>query len=179
MKSKIVSIGHPLLRQKTKPLSSGELHKTSLKAFLWKMVRTMRRAHGVGLAANQIASAKRAFVMECRGNKRYPRVASVPLQAYLNARIVKYSKATEMGWEGCLSIPGFRGMVPRAKSVTFTAVTADGRKVRRTVKGFEARIVQHEVDHLNGFFYVDRMKDLKTWTSVEAFNKRFRSKIKD
>lgn len=143
------------------------------------MVKTMRRARGVGLAANQVGDARRAFVMECHGNKRYPRVASVPLQAYLNARIVRYSKSTELGWEGCLSIPGYRGLVRRAKQVTFEAVTPEGQRVRRTVKGFEARIVQHEVDHLNGFFYMDRMKDLKTWTSIEAFNRRFRSRIKD
>ena len=117
--------------------------------------------------------------MECRGNKRYPRVASVPLQAYLNARIVRYSKSKELGWEGCLSIPGYRGLTPRSKQVTFEAVTPEGKRVRRTVKGFEARIVQHEVDHLNGSFYMDRMKGLKDWMSIEEFNKHFQAKIRE
>ncbi len=117
--------------------------------------------------------------MECDSNKRYPKVNSVLLQTYLNARIVKYSKRMENGWEGCLSIPGFRGVVPRSEWVTFEAVTPEGKKIRKTVHGFEARIVQHEIDHLNGLFYVDRMSDLKTWTHLDEFNRRFKSNVKD
>jgi peptide deformylase len=122
---------------------------------------------------------QRAFVMAADGNKRYPKADPVALQTYLNARIVKYSKQTEDGWEGCLSIPDFRGVVPRSKWVTFEAITPEGKKVRKTVHGFEARIVQHEIDHLNGFFYVDRMKGLRTWTHLDAFNQRFKTGIRD
>ncbi len=143
------------------------------------MVATMRHAQGVGLAANQVGSDSRVFVMECRGNRRYPARPAFSLQAYLNPRIVKYSKAKLSDWEGCLSIPGFRGKVPRSKQVTFEALTPDGRRVRKTVNGFEARVVQHEVDHLNGFFYVDRMRDFRTWTHLEEFNRKFGIKIKD
>jgi peptide deformylase len=117
--------------------------------------------------------------MECRSNKRYPRRPNFPLQAYLNPRIVGYSKAKLWDWEGCLSIPGFRGKVPRSKQVTLTALTPDGRKIRKTVKGFEARVVQHEVDHLNGLFYIDRMRDFSTWTHLEEFNKRFKYHVSD
>ena len=143
------------------------------------MVQMMHKAHGVGLAANQVGVNERVLVMECDSNKRYPKVDSVALQTYLNARIVKYSKKLEKGWEGCLSIPGYRGIVPRSKSVTFEAVTPDGKKIHKTIHGFEARIMQHEVDHLNGFFYVDRMPDLKSWTHLDEFNQHFKTKIKD
>ena len=88
---KIVSIGHPVLRQKIKNVTPAQRKTKNFQKFLKDMVRWMRQAHGVGLAANQVGADKRALVMECAGNKRYPRVASVPLQTYLNARIVKYS----------------------------------------------------------------------------------------
>jgi len=178
MKLPIVKIGNPILRQKIRKVPSALLDKKAFRDFLRNMVATMRGAHGVGLAANQVGKDSRVFVMECRGNRRYPRVTSVPLQAYLNVRIVRRSKAVEKGWEGCLSIPDFRAIVPRAKQVTFEALTPEGKKVRRTVKDFEARIVQHEVDHLNGHFYIDRM-DKKTWMHLEEFNRRFKSKVRD
>lgn len=175
----IVKIGNEVLRRKIKNVPRRRLTTKAFKRFLKDMVVTMRGAQGVGLAANQVGENARVFVMECRGNRRYPRGGSVPLQAYLNVRIIRLSKTVVRDWEGCLSIPGFRGMVPRAKQVTFEALTPDGKKVRRTVKGFEARIVQHEVDHLNGHFYIDRMRDKKTWMHLEEFNKRFKAKIKD
>jgi peptide deformylase len=176
---KIVSIGNPVLRQKIKNVTPALRKTKNFQKFLKGMVRCMHQAHGVGLAANQVGVNQRALVMECEGNKRYPKVASVALQTYLNARIVNYSKTLQKGWEGCLSIPGFRGIVPRSQSVAFEAITPDGKKVHKTVHGFEARIIQHEVDHLNGFFYVDRMPDLKSWTHLDEFNKHFKTKIKD
>lgn len=179
MKQNIVKIGTPILRRKIKDVARKDVGKKKLLTFLRDMAVTMRQAQGVGLAANQVGDARRVFVMECRGNKRYPKVPSFPLQAYLNVRIVKYSKEKVTGWEGCLSIPGYRGLVPRSRWVTFEALTPGGIKVRKTVKGFEARVVQHETDHLNGFFYMDRMKGLKDWTHLEAFNRSFKSSIKD
>jgi peptide deformylase len=179
MKLKLVSIGHPVLRTKIKNVQTTKRKTKSFKTFLKAMVQMMHKAHGVGLAANQVGVNERVLVMECDSNKRYPKVDSVALQTYLNARIVKYSKKLEKGWEGCLSIPGYRGIVPRSKSVTFEAMTPDGKKVRKTIHGFEARIMQHEVDHLNGFFYVDRMPDLKGWTHLDEFNQHFKTKIKD
>jgi peptide deformylase len=139
----------------------------------------MRRAQGVGLAANQVYQGIRVMVMECRGNRRYPRVSSFPLQTYLNPRIIRYSKKREKDWEGCLSIPGFRGLVPRSYSVTLRAMTVEGKWIDKNFSGFEARVVQHEVDHLNGFFYVDRMPNLQSWSYLEEFNQRYHFKIRD
>lgn len=175
----LVKIGNAVLRKKTASLPLKRLGNRKFQAFLRQMVQTMREAQGVGLAANQVGEDCRAFVMECKGNKRYPRVRSFPLQAYLNARIVKYSAAKETGWEGCLSIPGYRGLVPRSRQITFEALTPEGKRVRRTVRGFEARVVQHEVDHLNGFFYIDRMTDRESWMHLEEFNRRLKTRVRD
>ena len=143
------------------------------------MVKTMHQAQGVGLAANQVGSDWQVFVLECRFNPRYPGAQDIPLGIYLNPRILKSSKDQEMDWEGCLSIPGYRGLVRRAKEVTFEALTPEGKKVKETVKGFHARVIQHEVDHLCGFFYVDRMPDLKQWFHLEEFSRQKEVEIED
>ncbi len=143
------------------------------------MVRAMHRMNGVGLAANQAGLNHRVVVLECRSNPRYPRANDFPLEVWINPKIVKYSKEKEAGWEGCLSIPGYRGLVPRAQWVTFEALTPKGEKVRRTVKGFHARVIQHEVDHVNGFFYIDRMKNLHSWLHLDEFNRMLKFHIKD
>lgn len=179
MKRPIVKIGNPVLRAHTRLVPRKILSQKSFAGLIREMIETMRGAQGVGLAANQIGKNLRLFVMECRGNKRYPKVASFPLQAYLNIRILLYSKSQENGWEGCLSVPGFRGLVPRSKKIWVEAQALDGTKIRRTFSGFEARVVQHETDHLNGLFYLDRMKNLKTWTHLEEFNRKHKRNIKD
>jgi peptide deformylase len=175
----MVKIGHPVLRSRARQVPRKAMGSPSLQVLVQEMIASMRRAKGVGLAANQIGVRSQIFVMECRGNVRYPKARHFPLQAYLNPRIVRYSRGRESDWEGCLSIPGYRGLVPRAKSVTFEAVTPQGRKVKRTLTGFEARVLQHEVDHLNGRFYVDRMPNLRAWAHLEEFNKRFLARIRE
>jgi peptide deformylase len=177
MKWNIVKIGNPLLRRKTRPVPRSRV--PALRNFLGHMASLMRRASGVGLAANQAGRGLQAMVMECRGNKRYPRAGAFPLQAYLNPRILRYSKVKTADWEGCLSVPGFRGIVKRSNEVVLEAMTPEGRKIRRVFRGFEARVVQHEVDHLNGLFYLDRMEDLRSWTHIEEFNKRFKHRVRD
>ena len=178
-KPHIVKIGNPVLRGKTCPVPLRLLRDGKFQTLLAQMVETMRKAQGVGLAANQMGWKVRVFVMECRANPRYPKAAFFPLQVYVNPRILRYSRAVEKGWEGCLSIPGYRGLVPRAKRVTMEAMRPDGRKVRKTFRRFEARVVQHEVDHLNGRFYVDRMKSLKCWMHLEEFNRTASVRVRD
>ncbi len=178
-KLQIVKIGNPLLRRKIKNLPFSQLKTRKFKKIFQQMVRAMRRMNGVGLAANQVGLNHRVVVLECRSNPRYPRANDFPLEIWINPKIIKYSKEKEEGWEGCLSIPGYRGLVPRAKWVTFEALTPEGEKVRQTVKGFHARVIQHEVDHVNGFFYMDRMKHLHSWMHLDEFNHRSRSHVKD
>src|SRR3990172_4647939 len=151
----LTKIGHPVLRKRTKPVPRARAAGKAFRLFLRDMAEAMRLWKGVGLAANQTGHGIRAFVMECRGSSRYPEAPSFPLQGYLNPRIVRYSRAKETDWEGCLSIPGYRGLVPRSQSVVLEAMTPGGKRVRKAFRGFEARVVQHEVDHLDGLFYVD------------------------
>ena len=165
----IVKIGNLILREKAEPVPASLVRDPAFQKFLEDMIETMRAMEGVGLAANQVGRSLAVFALECQSNRRYPGQKPIPLALYLNPRIVEHSKDEEEDWEGCLSIPGYRGRVPRAKEVTLEALTPKGEKVRQKVSGFQARIIQHEVDHLNGLFYVDRMPNLKAWIHLEEF----------
>jgi peptide deformylase len=160
---RIVKIGAPVLRTPCAPVPEKTRVNGEFLQFLDAMVKTMRKAEGVGLAANQVGLGIRAIVLESRADRRYPRAPKFPLQAYGNPRIVSGSRKKVLDWEGCLSIPGYRGLVPRHAEIVVEATTPEGRVVRRTVRGFEARVFQHEIDHINGNFYVDRMPDLRSW----------------
>lgn len=166
----IVKIGNPVLRMKAEIVAKDQIQEPRFQDFLQIMIRTMHRAQGVGLAANQVARSIQAIVLECNSNERYPGKSSVPLQVFMNPKIISYSKELETDWEGCLSIPGYRGQVPRAREVTFEALDIKGNEVKLTVSGFHARIIQHEIDHINGFFYIDRMKDFQSWMHLDEIN---------
>nr|AFD03203.1 peptide deformylase [uncultured bacterium W4-21b] len=176
---KIIRIGNPLLRQKIRPLTLPKLKGPELQTFLDDMVSTMHAANGVGLAANQVGKDVSAIVLECQTNTRYPKEVDFALQVYINAEILKYSRKKFYDWEGCLSVPGYRGLVPRAETLTIKAFDREGNSIRRTVSGFEARVLQHEIDHLNGLIYMDRMDDLKEWYHLDEFNKKFQTRIID
>ncbi len=175
----LTKIGRPVLRKKIEAVSAGRIKSGELKSFVKDMIDTMHKNDGVGLAANQVGRDLQVIVLECNLSGRYPDKEDVPLQVYFNPKIVSYSKEKEEDWEGCLSIPGYRGMVPRANSVTFEALDEHGNPVKKTVHGFEARIIQHEVDHINGGFYVDRMPDLKAWMHLDELNHHTNKNIRD
>ena len=162
----ITLIGEPVLRRILKNATAKERSSALVRDLIPDMIRTMHAADGVGLAANQVGVNLKVIVLECRVNRRYPDAPGVPLQVYINPRIVKRSSRTAWDWEGCLSIPGYRGRVPRAATIEFEALTPDGQRVRRQASGFEARILQHEIDHINGMFYVDRLPSHKEWLHV-------------
>jgi len=143
------------------------------------MVETMYKNEGVGLAANQVGKDIRLVVLECKSSKRYPSTDDFPLEVFINRKITNYSKEKVKGWEGCLSIPGYRGVAPRSRSVTFEAFTLEGKKIEKTVHDFHARVIQHEVDHINGFFYMDRMEDLRHWMHLDEFEKYVEANIKE
>ncbi len=175
----IVKIGHPVLRKACEPLHPDVVGEKKFQRLLKEMVATLHKAEGVGLAANQVGLGIQLVMLECKGSRRYPDADHFPLEIYLNPRVVEHSKEKEEDWEGCLSIPGYRGRVPRFKKITFEAVTHKGERVHRTVSGFHARVIQHEVDHINGFFYMDRMGGLKTWMHLEEFNRLADEPVRD
>ena len=175
----IVKIGHPVLRHTADSLSAEQIREKVFQSFLDDMVETMRTAEGVGLAANQVGAAFSAFVLECKLNDRYPDKQDISLEFYMNIRIVEFSQKKVEDWEGCLSIPGYRGIVPRSEEVVIEALDRHGKKGVKTLSGFHARIIQHEADHLNGLFYMDRMPDLKSWMHLDAFNYQFDRRIRE
>ncbi len=175
----MIRIGHPLLRKSCRDIVPEECGSKKFGGIIRKMIRTMRAYEGVGLAANQVALDMKLVVMECQSSRRYPDSFDFALEVWINPRILRVSKETVSDWEGCLSIPGYRGIVPRAREVTFEAWTPKGEKVQKTVRGFHARVMQHETDHLIGKVYIDRMPDLKQWVHLETFNKLMHTHVKD
>jgi peptide deformylase len=164
---KIARMGHPILHQRAQPVEDPSAQAVS--RFIADMVETMDDAHGVGLAAPQVHVGLRIlifFVPEERVTQ-YPGDGPVGLTALINPEIDLLGDETNLGWEGCLSIPGLRGAVPRHTHIRYRGQAPDGTMVDRTVAGFHARVVQHEFDHLNGILYPERMKDHRLLAFVE------------
>ena len=154
---KIVKMGDPQLAAIAKPVMKldDELHQQ-----ISDMIETMRFYKGVGLAAPQISLFRQIVVLEVAQNERYPQADSIELDVLINPRIIDYSAQKDMAWEGCLSLPGLRGHIARSSSITYEAMNRQGEFVNETVYGFHARIIQHEVDHLNGILYPQRLDNI-------------------
>ncbi len=161
---KVARLGHPVLRRPARAVPTGILGQADFQRFIDDMVVTMREYQGVGLAAVQVHEPIQVAVLEVADNPRYPGKEAVPLSVLVNPEIVPLDDETEDDWEGCLSIPEIRGRVPRYKRLRVTALDRDGNALDFVAEGFHARVIQHEVDHLRGHVYVDRMPDLTTLT---------------
>ena len=132
----------------------------ALQALIGDMFDTMASAGGVGLAAPQIGVGLQVVIFGFEKSERYPDAVPVPRTILLNPVITPLSDTEELGWEGCLSVPGLRGEVPRFTRINYRGFDPDGRPIERTVEGFHARVVQHECDHLIGRLYPTRMRDM-------------------
>ena len=139
-----------------------------LKALLIDMQDTMASAGGVGLAAPQIGVDLAVVIFGFQHSERYPDAPSVPFTMLLNPQIETLDDEEEAGWEGCLSVPGLRGMVPRFKRIRYTGLDPEGRPIDREADGFHARVVQHECDHLIGKLYPMRMRDFRQFGFTEV-----------
>jgi peptide deformylase len=159
---KVARLGHPVLRKMTEAVTGSELRSQALQQFIDDMILTMKEYDGVGLAADQVHESKQIAVLEVAGNPRYPNKSDVPLTVLVNPKITPLSEETEDDWEGCLSVPDMRGLVPRHKSIRVEAWDRKGKALDFVAEGFHARVIQHEYDHLNGKVYLDRMRDLST-----------------
>lgn len=167
--------GNPILRLKAKKVSSAFLKTDKFKKLVKDMIYTMRRSHGVGLAAPQIGESLQLAVMEIRTTPTRPDQKHRGPIAIINPRIIDYSKKKVADWEGCLSLKGIRGKVSRSDSVTVSYYNILGKLVTEKASGLWARIFQHEIDHLNGLGCMDRM-DTKTVMTVGEFKKRILKK---
>jgi peptide deformylase len=170
---KIAKLGNPVLRQVAKPVDLNELSdpEGELQAFIDDMIETMHHEGGVGLAAPQVNRSIQIVVLEYTENERYPGEISIPLTVLVNPVLSDYSQETKDGWESCLSLVDFRGLVPRSTTITLNAYDRHGGQIQKTVSGFEAVVLQHEIDHLQGYVFIDRMKDFTKLSYQEEFEK--------
>ena len=166
---KVARLGHPVLRQIAADLSQHELKSARTQKFIDDMIETMKEYDGVGLAADQVHESKQVAVLEVSDNPRYPDKPQVPLTVLINPQMTPLTEETEDDWEGCLSIPDLRGKVPRFKRVRVQAWDRTGKPVDFVATNFHARVIQHEVDHLNGKLYIDRMRDFSTLSFLQEF----------
>ena len=170
--------GNPILRKKTKNVPLSTIRTPGFQALVKEMVYTMRRTHGVGIAAPQVGKPLRVAIMEIRPTKNRPKLARKGPLVIINPKILERSAATVNDWEGCLSFRGPFGTVPLAKSITAGYVNERGEKKVEKMSGLWARIFQHELDHLDGIVYIDRMTDMKTLMTQGELRKRLKNKKK-
>lgn len=154
----VLRMGDARLWQVAKPVIHFDTHE--LHDLLADMRDTMRELNGAGLAAPQIGVGLRVVIFGVQHNSRYPDADAVPETVLINPVITPLGDAIEEDWEGCLSVPGLRGMVPRHAHIRYQGMDEYGAQIDRTVKGFHARVVQHECDHLDGILYPMRIRDL-------------------
>lgn len=156
---KILQMGNPLLYQKSEVIT--DFGSTQLKSLIQDMFDTVTDSEGAGLAAPQIGVLLRMVVFSVDSNPRYPDAEAVPRTVLINPEIEVLGDEQEAGWEGCLSIPGMRGVVSRPSHIRYSGYDEEGEKFSREVTGFHARVVQHECDHLDGILYPMRIKDIR------------------
>jgi peptide deformylase len=169
---KVASIGHPVLRQPARELTREELAGAGAQRLIDDLVETMRDANGAGIAANQVHEPIRVCVVEIANNSRYPYKPNWPLTVLVNPVVEATTEEIFLNFEGCLSVPNLRGQVPRFTSARVRAWDRAGNDVDFEVKGLTAGTFQHEVDHLDGKLFVDRVADTRTlctWTEFERF----------
>ena len=168
---KVARLGHPVLREPATPVSPADLRSPEVQKFIDDMIETMREYDGAGLAANQVHVARQIAVIEVQKNPRYPEAPEIPLTVVVNPVVTALTDDMEDGWEGCLSVPDMRGVVPRYTSVRLECLDREGKPVELVAKEFFARVIQHETDHLNGIVYVDRIRDMRTLSHIAEWQR--------
>ena len=155
----ILRMGNPILlkvSEKVKKFDTPEIHE-----LIKDMIETMKDAQGAGLAAPQVGESIQLVIFGVDKNERYPEAEEVPFTVLINPVITPLTQEKEDDWEGCLSVPGMRGVVPRYKTINYKGFDQYGNEIDRDVEGFHARVVQHECDHLFGILYPSRIENMK------------------
>lgn len=168
----VLRMGDPCLLQKAAPVE--QFNTPELHALIQDMEDTMKHMNGAGIAAPQIGVSSRVVIFgqkesDDTKNPRYPDADAVPYTVLINPVLTPIGNDMEEGWEGCLSLPGMRGIVPRYARLHYAGVDQFGNKIDRLVSGFHARVVQHECDHLDGILYPMRISDLKDFGFSDVF----------
>lgn len=162
----ILKMGDPRLLRVSEPIK--EFDTPALHQLIKDMFETMQHANGAGLAAPQIGVNLQLVIFGFKQNPRYPDAPNVPETVLINPILTPLSDEADEAWEGCLSVPGMRGLVPRWSRLRYEGFDQFGQKISREVDGFHARVVQHETDHLNGVLYPMRIKDLSKFGFTEV-----------
>ena len=170
----IAQVGHPVLREPTAELSAQTLQSPEMQQFIDDLIATMRAANGAGLAANQVYQSLRICAIEVRDNPRYPYRPNIPLTVLVNPVLTPVGDDMFENYEGCLSVPNLRGKVQRHCEIDVSALDRHGNPIDDRVKGMTAATYQHEVDHLLGKLFLDRVEDstsLVTWDHFERYHR--------
>ena len=175
----IAQIGHPILRNKTKDIPINEIKSENTRKIIERMIKTMRKHNGAGLAANQIYEPIRICIIEVLDNPRYKHLNTIPLKVLINPKvIIKKDTATFNSYEGCLSVPNLRGKVKRYNTINVTYYTKDAKKITEDIKGLESIVYQHEIDHLDGHLFTDKVEDNSTLVTYENYQKYYEEEYK-
>ncbi len=167
----IQELGSPILRQKAKQVEN--INDKNIQLLMDNMIKTVIKYKGVGLSAPQVNESLKIFILASHPNPRYPNAPQMQPTAIINPKIISCSDQKEKDWEGCLCIPGIRGLVPRYKHIFTEYTTSEGEKKKQKFSDFIARIFQHELDHLNGIVYLDRLDSIKNIITDKEYFKLF------
>ena len=162
---KVLRIGDPQLRRHAGAVD--RFGDAALGTLITDMLDTMKACDGAGLAAPQVGVPLRVVIFGIDNNSRYPDAPPIPLTVLVNPEISPVGEVMDEGWEGCLSVPGMRGLVPRYTHIRYRGLDAEGKPVDRKADGFHARVVQHECDHLDGILYPDRIENRRMFGFIE------------
>lgn len=168
---RVSQLGHPVLRAEATPVPASEIGTPELDALIGDLIDTMRDYSGVGIAAPQVRVSKRLFVIEVRNADRYRNAELFPLTVVINPTLSFPTGEPRHDWEGCLSVEGLRGLVPRFTQVHLEGVDRAGAPLSLDLEGFPAIVAQHETDHLNGIVYLDRMQGLASLSFLDELNR--------
>jgi peptide deformylase len=166
----IIQLGHPLLRSFAQIVDN--IQDQGIQNLIDNLITTVGQANGVGIAAPQVAESYRLFIVACRPNPRYPTAPTMEPTAMINPRILAHSNEVVKGWEGCLSIPGIRGWVPRYQAIEIEYTDRNGKLQKQELTHFVARIFQHEYDHLDGIVFLDRLESTQDIITEQEYQKR-------
>ncbi|MEC4895176.1 MAG: peptide deformylase [Oscillatoria sp. PMC 1051.18] len=166
----IAQLGNPILRDRAKLVKN--ITDKSIQSLIDSLMATAASAHGVGIAAPQISQSYRLFIVASRPNPRYPHAPEMEPTPMINPNIISHSDEIVKDWEGCLSIPGLRGLVPRYRAIAVEYTDRYGKLQQRELTDFVARIFQHELDHLDGILFCDRLESTHDLFTEQEYLKR-------
>ena len=167
----IIQLGDPVLRSPAQLVDN--IRDERIQKLINDLIATVEQANGVGIAAPQVAESDRLFIVASRPNSRYPKAPLMEPTAMINPKIFAHSTEMVKGWEGCLSIPGIRGSVPRYQEIELEYTDRDGKLRKQELTDFVARVFQHEYDHLDGIVFLDRLDSTQDMITEQEYQKQF------